>query len=170
MRYLAIDRIMSKDNLIESSARISKVLKKIISDRNELSAEESQKIDELEKDIIKENVFRLVSVRTPIEEFTPVKFDMIFDYENLNDTETVNLTVSHILLRNYYLMQFPLGHHCEIIVSCESGKPKLFEKLMTDDYDSIKIGFCNQSDWKNIKNQLMESKVEFEKWKIKQNI
>ncbi|WP_299611384.1 hypothetical protein [uncultured Aquimarina sp.] len=170
MRYLEIDRILSKDTLIKSGNRLSESLKKVISEREELTDRESQKIDALQKDILKDNVFRLVSVRSPIEEFTPVKFNMIFDYQNLHDIETADLTVSHILfLKNNYLIQFPLGHHCEIFVSCESGKPKLFDRLPIDNYDSISIGICNQSDWPEIKNKLKESRLEFEKWKEQQN-
>ncbi len=166
LRYLAIDRILSKDALIKSGSRLSKVLKNKISERNELTIEESKKIEQLEKDLINNNVIRLVSVHTPIEEYTPVKFNLVFDYENLNQTENCDLTVSHILyLRNNYLSQFPLGHHCEVFVECEPNIPELFDKLPIDFYDSIKIGICNKSDWPTIRSELEDSKRNFEKWK-----
>lgn len=166
MRYLAIDRILSKDDLIRSDSRFSKVLKDKISERRELSFEESQKIEQLEKDILKDNVFRLVSVQTPFEEYTPVKFNLVFDYQNLNEIENCDLTVYHILYLKYnYINQLPLGHHCEIFVECEINNPKLFKRLPIDSYDSVKIGICNKDDWTNIKSQLEESKRNFEKWK-----
>jgi len=166
LRYLAIDRILSKNTLIKNGSRLSKVLKNKISERNELTVEESQKIEQLEKDLINNNVIRLVSVYTPIEEYTPVKFNLVFDYENLNQIENCDLTVSHILYRrNNYLSQLPLGHHCEVFVQCEPNIPRLFDKLPIDSYDSVKVGICNMADWPTIKAELEESKRRIEKWK-----
>ncbi len=166
LRYLAVDRILSKDSLTKSGSRLASMLKNKISEREELSTKESQKIEQLEKDILRDNVFRLVSIHTPIEECTPVKFDLVFDYENLNKVEDCDLTVSHILyLRNNYLSQLPLGHHCEVFVECEPNIPELFDTLPIDSYDSIKIGICNKTDWPTIKAELEESKRSFEKWK-----
>ena len=154
-KYLAIDRILPKENLINSGSRLSIALKSKISRNRKISQAEIEKIDQFGIDILNENVFRLVSVRTPIQDFTPVKFNMIFDYENLDNIENVKIAIEHILhLNNNYLTQLPLGHHCEVFANCLEGKPKLFNKLPINNYDNIKIGICNESDYYEIKNEI----------------
>jgi len=166
LRYLLIDRILSKVALIKNGTRLTKLLKDKINERKEISAEESLKIEQLEKDILKDNVLRLVSFLTPIEEYTPIKFDLVFDFYNLNKVEDCELTLLHILFRrDNYLMQLPLGHHCEIFIECEHKIPKLLSKVSMDFYDSIDIGICNKTDWPNIKAELEKSRRNLEKRK-----
>jgi hypothetical protein len=127
-----------------------------------------QKIDDLVGNIGKDEIFRLVSVGTPFEDFTPIKFDMIFSYDDLNVTESVDLTLEHVVyLRNNYLLQLPLGHHCEIYVRINSGRPKLFDCLPVDSYESVKIGICNRFDWTELRSRLEQSRKEFEEWKVR---
>ena len=166
MRYLAIDRILSKDKLILSGERLNSVLKNRISDRGELTVEESEKIDRLTTDLHKEEVFRLVSVLTPFEAATPIEFDMVFDHEDLQTTERCHLILNHILyLKNNYLTELPRGHHCEIFVECRGHTPQLFQKLPIGQYDTVKLGICNHEDWPAIKTQLEESNRITEAWK-----
>ena len=166
MRHLDIDRILSKDCLIRQGHRFGEILKNKIASRSELTDIEIKKIDELTEDIGKDQVFRLVSVRTPFEGFTPIKFDMIYSYEDLNHTESVDLVLEHIVyLQNNYFLQLPLGHHCEIYVKIKSGKPKLFDLLPIDSYDRVKIGICNKSDWTTLRTRIEQSKIEIEEWK-----
>lgn len=160
LRYLTIDRILSKDVLIQNIKSFTKTLENKIALQSELSAKESLKIKEFEGDFVKDTVFHLVSVSTPIEEFTPIKFNLIFDYENLEQTERCDLKVLHILyLRNNYLFQLPMGHHCEILVECKNHPPQLFKNLPIDSYGSIQLGFCNEEDWPKLKAQLLKSRL-----------
>ncbi|MGB0869818.1 MAG: hypothetical protein ACPGSD_09490 [Flavobacteriales bacterium] len=167
LKFLEIDRILSKNELIKRGNELTKHLKHRISERSVLTTEESLKIDQFEKDILKRNVLRLESIRTPFEESTPIKFDLVFDYENLHVIEHCNLTVLHILFRrNNYLSQLPLGHHCEVFIECEDITPELFDKLPMDTDDgSSSIGVCNKTDWPSIKAEFEESRKNYQKWK-----
>lgn len=152
IQYLDIDRILSKDVLIRQGSRLGEVLKNKIASRSEITDAEIRKIDELTKDIGKDEVFRLVSVRTPFNEFTPIKFDMIFSYDDLDITENVDLVLEHIIwLHNNYLLQLPLGHHCEVYIKSKSGRPKLFDLLPIDSFGRVRIGICNKSDWASLR-------------------
>ncbi|MFD1002169.1 hypothetical protein ACFQ21_22785 [Ohtaekwangia kribbensis] len=171
MRHLLIDRILNKKGLIDTGQRLSTILKEKISSRATLSPIENEKIDRFTDDIKNDNIYRLVSVGTPMEDFTPVTFDLIFDMQDLSITEETNLSLEHILwLRNNYLIQLPKGHHCEIFVRCHSGIPELFKLLPIDSYDRIKIGLCNKEDWNEVRNSLIESKREFESWNLHNNL
>jgi hypothetical protein len=166
MQHLFVDRILSKDVLIREGRRFGEGLKNKIASRSDLTDIEITKIDQLTADIEKDEVFRLVSIRTPFDDFTPIKFDMIFRYEDLDCTESVDLALEHVVhLRNNYLLQLPLGHHCEIYVNINSGRPKLFDLLPIDSYDRIKIGICNKSDWPILRSRLNQSRIEIEERK-----
>lgn len=164
LRYLAIDRILSKDDLIRPGNSLSQHLKKKLSEKDVLTPKKAQKIEELERNLTNENLVRLVSVSSLFDDYTPVSFDTVFDYKTLENIEHCDITVSHIIhLRNYYLDQFPLGHHCELFVKCKPNVPELFNLLPVDSYDSIKIGICNQADWPEIKSKLTKHRLEFKK-------
>lgn len=91
---------------------------------------------------------------------------MVFSYDDLNVTESVDLVLEHIVfLHNNYLLKLPLGHHCEIYVKSNSGPPKLFDQLPIDSYDRVKIGICNKSDWSTLRNKLEISRKEMEEWR-----
>lgn len=166
LRHLMIDRMLSKDVFIKKGQRIDDILKTKIASRSQLTDLQIAKIDELGKDIGKDDVFRLVSVHTPFEDFTPITFDMVFSYDDLNVAENVELILEHIVyLRDNYLLQLPLGHHCEIYVKIKSGRPKLFDQLPIDSYDRVRIGICNMSDWSALRNELEISKKEIEEWR-----
>jgi len=166
MKYLVIDRMLSKHHHIKNAKTIAEVYKNAIREKGPITELEINKIDQLTKDIADEDLFSLVSVGTPMEDFTPVKFDMIFDLEDLELTEEADLTVEHVVwLRKYYLLQLPHSHHCDIFIRSASGTPRLFETLPIDNYDKLRIGICKKTDWPEIKLQKIEARREMEEWR-----
>jgi hypothetical protein len=165
-KYLLIDRMLSKQQHIENAKTIGEVYKDAIRKSRPITELEINKIDQLTGDITREDLFSLVSIGTPMEDFTPVKFNMIFDFENLERTEDAELTVEHVVwLRKHYLLQLPHSHHCHIFVRSAAGTPRLFETLPIDSYDKIRIGICNKIDWPEIKLQTIESRKRNEEYR-----
>jgi hypothetical protein len=157
MRHLSIDRILSKEALIKQGKEFGELLKNKINSRCPITDLEVKKIDELTRDVKRHEVFRLASIGTPFEDFTPIKFDMVFSYDDLDVTERVDLVLEHVVyLHDNYLLQLPLGHHCEVYVKINSGRPSLFDLLPTDSYDKIKVGICNKSDWMTVKSNIQQ--------------
>lgn len=104
--------------------------------------------------------FEAVSVHTPCEKILPFKVDIIFNWNNLDEFENVNIEVISARFRSgMKLNTLPLGHHCAVKLKYEKWNP-IFDLMMKGNPNLISIGLCEAENWNRIKKHITKTRKE----------